>query len=96
MALIGYATLTFAVLLMIPFDNMRKGLKSIFRFLSKYSLGVFCLHFGVGYCLNTLLGAVLEWKNGTFAECIGIYGICVILSWIISLIPIKYFKQLVE
>ncbi len=94
--IIVYAVLAFMLFYLFPFEKLPVMLKTVLRFLSTYSFGVFCLHFGVGYCWNNVLCSVFGWSANTYGECIWIYIICICVSWLISLIPTKYAKQLVE
>ena len=94
--IIAYAVLAFMAFYMFPFEKLPDMLKAVLRFLSRYSFGVYCIHFGVGYCWNTVLCPVFGWKSNTYIECIWIYIISICISRLISIIPIKYAKQLVE
>ena len=94
--LIAYATIVFIFFYEFPFEKMWPSIRKMVRFLSKYSLGVFCIHFGVGYCWNNVFCVYFEWEKNTFLECIWIWAICIFVSWIISLFPVKWAKQLVE
>lgn len=94
--IIAYSTIAFILFYVVPFDKMWISIRKIVRFLSKYSFGVFCIHFGVGYCWNKVFCVYFEWEQNTFWGCIGIYMICIFVSWIISRVPMKYAKQLVE
>lgn len=94
--IIAYAVLAFTAFYMFPFEKLPDMLKAVLKFLSRYSFGVFCIHFGVGYCWNTVLCPVFGWRANTYTECIWIYIICICVSWLMSLIPIKYARQLVE
>ena len=71
--------------------------KGPIRFLAKYSLGVYCLHFAVGKYWNIFSDVVKksELKNTIFG-CIVIYLVCLVLSYVISKIPSKYARMLVE
>lgn len=91
-----YATIAFTLFYQLPFEKLPNIFKKILAFLSKYSFGVFCIHFGVGYCWNAILCPRYGWKYNSFRECIGIYIICIFVSWSISLLPTKYARQIVE
>ncbi len=94
--LIAYSTIAFIFFYEFPFEKCGTSVRKILKFLSKYSLGVFCIHVGVGYCWNNVLCVYFNWEQNTFLECICIYAICIFISWIISLVPVKYAEQLVE
>lgn len=93
---IAYSTTAFILFYEFPFEKMWIGIKKTLKFLSKYSFGVFCIHLGVGYCWNNVLCVYFGWERNTFIQCICIYIICIFVSWMISHIPVKYVKQLVE
>lgn len=94
--LVVYSTLAFICFYEFPFECMGNGIKAVLRFLSKYSLGVYCLHMGVGHCWNRIVCAVTGWRGYTLMGCMAIFAICLFVSWLISRIPVKYAKQLVE
>ncbi len=71
--------------------------KGPIRFLAKYSLGVYCLHFAVGKYWNLFLDVVQKSElKYTIFDCIVIYLICLVLSYVISKIPSKFARMLVE
>ena len=99
MKLIVKSTLIF--LFVYRFVNIERYipiLKGAIRFLAKYSLGIYCIHFAVGKYWNIfsdLIGKP-ELKN-TILGCIIIYLVCLVLSYVISkLLPTKYARMLVE
>jgi hypothetical protein len=91
-----YSVTIFVIFDLLPFERIPELLKRLIGFLSKYSFGVFCIHLGVGKVWECILCPNTGLKRGTFIECIVIYLISLILSWLISLIPSKYAAQLVN
>ncbi len=94
--LLAYAIIIFLTFFEFPFEMMPDFIKGTLRFLSRYSFGVFFIHFGVGYCFNEILCPRYGWKVNSFIESIGIYIVSLFVSFAISRIPIKYARQLVE
>lgn len=93
--LILYTISVFILLNLIPFHKANHVIKRVIRLFSKYSFGVFCIHYGVGHILDHLVLEALGWKTDTFTECVFIYFISLLTSWLIAKIPGKLAKQLV-
>ncbi|MCR4754348.1 MAG: acyltransferase [Lachnospiraceae bacterium] len=91
-----YATLAFLFFYVIPFEKAPLFIKKSLMYLSKYSLGVFCMHFGVGFLWNRILCRTFGIRENTFVECIAIYIICILLSWSISKCPLKNVRLLIQ
>lgn len=89
------ATLIFLLAAIIPFEKLPETVKRLIYILSKFTFGIFCVHDGVGRCVNFVL-CKLGLPYNTFSECIIIFLICYIVCGLIWLIPCKYAKQLVE
>lgn len=79
------------VFYLFPLEKCPKVIKNLISWISKYTLGVYCLHFWVRNILHLFVQPHFGWTTGTFFECIGIFSICLIISIIISYIPI--FKR---
>lgn len=77
-----------------PFDKISVKVKKVLVIISEYTLGIYCMHFGVGQILNGIF-TKLNWETGTFVECILIYIICFVNAMIIAKIPLKSFKCIV-
>ncbi len=93
--MIIFTTSLFIVVYLLPFDRLIDTIKAILRFLAKYSFGVFCIHLGIGSFIELVICYNLNIKTGTFAECVLVYSISLLVSWGISKIPGKYSKMLV-
>lgn len=91
-----YAVLAFIFFYVFPFGILPNSIKKILKFLSKYSFGVFCIHFGVGFLWNAILCRCFGLRENTFIQCLSIYFISIFLSWAISRVPLKYLKYLVQ
>lgn len=91
---------TFVFVFVYKFINIERYLpilRGTIRFLAKYSLGVYCLHFAIGKYWNVFSDVIgrSELKNTIFG-CIVIYLVCLVLSYGISKVPTKYARMLVE
>lgn len=78
----------------IPFEKMHESICNIIVKSSKYAMGIFCMHYIVGKILNYIY-LKMQFNINTFVECIIIYAICIIISFLISKIPAKFCKKLV-
>lgn len=90
-----YTTSLFIIVLLFPFERIAESVKKVLRFLAKYSFGVFCIHLGIGRCWELIICYNLNWEKGTFAECLLIFAVSILISWGISKIPNKYARMLV-
>lgn len=80
---------------LFPFDKfLNRKLTNLIHNLSKYSLGIYCIHLLVGYIVNEL-NAKYNIVGGTLRKCILIYIVSMILSYIITLIPNETVKKMV-
>ena len=80
---------------MIRFDRLPNKIGDIIIFFSKYCMGIYCIHWGVGRQLN-IIWAKLFHVEKTFAMCMAIYMICFVICWLISKVPTKFSRMLVE
>lgn len=80
----------------IPFEKLPIKIDNMIAFLGKYSLGIYLLHYFVGTLLNEFYFMPSGKEYNTFNECILIWILSFILSFLISLIPGKFSKALVE
>lgn len=91
-----YATLAFIAFKELPLDYAPERFKKVIRFLAKYSLGVYCIHYGLGYCWDNIICVRYHLRQDTFMQCIVIYAVSILLSWLISLIPMRIAQMVVE
>lgn len=94
--LLIYTTLAFVLLYVIPFGRLPDAGLKVLRFLAKYSFGVYCIHYIIGRIWSDIICVYNGWTRDTFMSCVLIYAVSVFLSWLISLIPGKFSKMLVE
>lgn len=81
--------------MVISFEIVPSKVLEAVKWLSKYTLGVFCIHYGVGRGITMLL-TKMEYRTNTFTHCIIIWIICYVIAYFISKMPIKFCKQLVK
>ena len=98
LGMLSYSFLLFLLFVALPIDSLNNIIKSIVSFLSKYSLGVFCVHVGVGTLWYGLEKAVIPSLGmiGLFSKSVIIYLISVAASWMIGAVPLKWTSKLVE
>lgn len=95
----GYAgvnQLSSAVLLVIGImmlDSLFEKMKFI-ACISKYSMGIFCMHILIQRYLYSFLGKAGVQTGTFFTSCL-VYSMCVLVAWGVSKIPLKICKQLV-
>ena len=78
-----------------PFDKMPEFIIKIIAGISKYSLGIFCMHVMIGTILNLMVFPKFGWRTNTFKECILIYMICWASSYLVAKIPFQFGKRMV-
>lgn len=79
----------------LPLENCGRRTKKIIDLLAKYSMGIYCLHFGVGFWL-TKLYVKWELQINSFSECVVIWTICYMVCYLIEHIPSRFAKMMVE
>ena len=80
---------------LLPFEKMNTKYLNFIEFISKYTLGIYCMHRLVSKILNPIIGQI-GFEESSFFYCILIYITCFVISLIISKIPSKYVKMLVN
>lgn len=80
---------------LLPFEKLNEGYLSFIEFASRYTLGIYCMHRLVGKFVN-LFFEKMNFEDSSFISCVLIYILCFAISLIISKIPSKYIKTLVE
>ena len=74
----------FTFFILLPLDNLNHKLLTMLKQISKYTQGIYCLHFLIQYYLKLIID-----KNGSFFGCIILY----ILAYFTSLIGYKIFAK---
>lgn len=86
--IIGFAYL-------LPFDWISDKIKLIIQYITKFTLGIYCIHRLIAFVVNKTL-YMYEININNFTLCIIIYIISFSTSFIIYKLSPRYFKQLVE
>lgn len=74
--------------------NQRKSL-AVIAFITKFTLGIYCMHLLVGRVFDAVL-AVYNTIFNRFLFCILVYVFCFLISFIVSKFPLKYIRMLVD
>lgn len=80
---------------LFPFDKLPTVLSNVIVIISRYTLGIYCMHNLIGRFIKSIFGR-LGRESETFFMCVIVYVTCYIIAFMISRIPIKLCKQLVE
>lgn len=94
LCLMVMGSLLFLFAYVLPGFRFPAVVKKIIRQLGKYTFGIYCLHYGVGACMNMILKKI-GMNYNTFLECIIIWVICYVVCFILDQIPNRYVKMLV-
>lgn len=86
------AIILFTITIYIPLEKLPVKFQIMILKISRYTLGIYCMHNLVGRILSGIFGT-----NGkSFLTCCAIYIICYAFSYIICKFPLKWCRQLVE
>lgn len=77
----------------IPFEKLPEKILKFIKFITKYTLGIYCMHWGIGKIIDYLFTKNDLYVN-SFVVCIIIYVICFCFSYLIS--KIRPVRLLVE
>ena len=89
------AILLVVVAVLFPFDSMPVKVKNIILVISRYTLGIYCMHRMTGTFMRLFLER-LGIESGTFLLCVLNYIVCYFISAFIAAFPGKLCRQLVE
>lgn len=89
------AILLVSVCYLIPFYKLPGKVNLIIEKLSKYTLGIYCIHRLIRTLLVVFLYPKVKIEQNTFQECILVYVICYLVVILISKIPFKWCKDIV-
>lgn len=79
----------------IPIERIPAKVHSFIEFVSRYTLGIYCGHRFVGKFFEIALKR-FGIKTETFLICVCLYVVCFMIMFVISKLPFKLTKQLVE
>lgn len=91
--IISVSLLTFFYLL--PIEKISGQTENVIKALTAHTLGIYCMHYLVGNILKMGL-EYLHISINQIVFCIMLYVICYIIAMIISKIPNRFVKQLVD
>ena len=91
--LLGFFVIGFAYL--IPLEKLPQKVKNILKFLTQYTLGIYCMHRIIADFLK-LIFSKLDISIDSFLLCIITYICGFFVSFLMYKIPTKFFKQLVN
>lgn len=74
----------------IPLNRLPIKVLGVIKWLARYTPGVFCIHYGVGKLLK------MKGQTGTFIQCLVIWIISYVVAFLISRVPLKICRGLVE
>ena len=80
---------------LLPLENLPGCVKKALGFITRYTLGIYCMHRLVMHLISLFLPRQAEGTE-SFVLCLAAYGICFLISFLISRIPLKPFRQLVS
>lgn len=79
----------------LNFNNFSiKTLKCI-KFISQYTLGIYCIHRMICFFLVNIITIVFGLQGGQFYQCIMIYIIGFFICLVVSRIPLRWIKNIV-
>lgn len=96
----GIQGICIAVLLVLaaalfPLDNLPARIKNIILAVSRYTLGIYCMHRLAGTFIRFVF-AKAGIMSDTFLMCVLIYIVCYAVSAVLYQVPVRLCKQLVD
>ena len=85
-------TTLFMMFGLLKFKN--DAIKKIIKKLSSYTLGVYCMHRLVAFGITQLF-IRLNYDINTFCFCVVVYITCNVISFLVSLLPFKFIKNII-
>lgn len=76
--------------MVVPINRLPIQILRIIKWFARYTPGIFCIHYGIGNLLKR------KGQTGDFMQCVIIWIISLIIAFMISKIPLKICKGLVE
>lgn len=89
------AVMLFLFFLFLPLENVSFKMRRVIYHISRFTLGIYCAHRLV-YSILDILYELAGIEPGSFMKCILVYLACYVMSLIVSLIPNKILKNMVE
>ncbi len=85
----------FLIFLLLPLENVSSEMRKVIYHVTRFTLGVYCAHRLV-YGIMDIVYELLHLEPKAFTRCIMTYLACYIMSVIMSKIPIRVFRRMVE
>lgn len=86
-------TLSLLLFYYLPFEILPSIIQKIIIEISKYTMGIYFIHRMIGTIVyNSKLCSYLRMRKGSIHDCIIIFIISLIISWIFNKIPLKCIK----
>lgn len=80
-----------------PLEKLPKFVHIIVKWLTRYTFGIYCMHRLVATLLHYFIShRTWDIETFTFVDCVVTYLLCYFISFLISLIPCKWTRMLVE
>ena len=80
----------------LPFDRLPKEIGSFISYVSSFTMGIYFMHRMMNVVFKRTVAIKAGMSTGTLLYCSIIFGLCWLVSMLISLIPGKFSKQLVK
>ena len=93
--MVPYAVIGFDFAYLLPFEKINEKCLRFIEFISKYTLGIYCMHRLVNKFACQIF-VHMGFEESSFLGCILVYIICFMISLLVSKIPSKFAKTLVE
>lgn len=86
----------FIIFDLFPFEKLPSIIRKSIHRLTKYTLGIYCMHRMVGSLLNIFFMDKFNLEKNTFTECLLIYALCYIVSMLIERTRIDWCQKAVN
>lgn len=93
-ALICFTITFFICTMCIPFEKMNVKIKNMIVFISKYTMGIYCIHYGVGKMMPSVLHNLNMYPHDFIIAIIDFF-VSLLIAILIAKIPLKLCKYLV-
>lgn len=89
------ALFLFLIFLLLPLEKVSWNIRKTILTITRFTLGIYCAHRLV-YGIMDIIYELLSLQPKAMTKCIMTYLACYIMSYIVTLFPIKLFRDLVE
>ena len=88
-------TALFVIFLLLPINDVTYNVRNIILEVTRFTLGVYCAHRLV-YGILDIVYELLSLEPAAMTKCVMTYLACYVMSYIMSLLPLKAFDRMVE